>query len=88
MAIKDWTNKKTEPKLYFARSLLNFCVWQWNLALMYPTHDRHIGDDDVQCAFPRLKYHPLLVAMHSSISSNTLIMNTGLTFKDNTSPSS
>ena len=87
MAIKDWTNKANEPALHFAKSFMNFCVWQWNLALTYPTFDRHTGDDDVQCAFPRLKYHPQLVAMHSSISNNTLIMNTGLTFGDNTSPS-
>lgn len=87
MAINDWTNKKNEPKLYFASSFMKFCVWQWNLAITYPTHDRHTGDDDVQCAFPRLKYNPQLVAMHSSISNNTLSMNTGLTFGDNTSPS-
>ncbi|KAI2498468.1 hypothetical protein MHU86_16052 [Fragilaria crotonensis] len=87
MAINDWTNKKNEPKLYFASSFMNFCKWQWNLAITYPHHDRHTGDDDVQCAFPRLKYNPQLVAMHSSISNNTLSMNTGLTFGDNTSPS-
>ncbi|KAI2510434.1 hypothetical protein MHU86_4007 [Fragilaria crotonensis] len=87
MAINDWTNKKNEPALHFAKSFLNFCVWHWNLAITYPTHDRHTGDDDVQCAFPRIKYHPQLVAMHSSISNNTLVMNTGLTFGDNTSPS-
>ncbi|KAI2509335.1 hypothetical protein MHU86_5088 [Fragilaria crotonensis] len=87
MAINDWTSKKNEPQLHFAKSFLNFCVWQWNLAITYPTHDRHTGDDDVQCAFPRLKYHPQLVAMHSSISNHTLVMNTGLTFGDNTSPS-
>ena len=87
MAINDWTNKKNEPKLYFASSFMNFCKWQWNLAITYPTHDRHTGDDDVQCAFPRLKYNPQLVAMHSSISNGTLSMNTGLTFGDNTSPS-
>ncbi|KAI2512208.1 hypothetical protein MHU86_2084 [Fragilaria crotonensis] len=46
--------------------------------------DRYTGDDDVQCAFPRIKYNPNLVAMHSAISNNTLMMNTGLTFGDNT----
>ena len=66
---------------------MNFCIWQWNLAITYPQHDRHTGDDDVQCAFPRLKYNPQLVAMHSSISNNTLMMNMGLTFGDNSSPS-
>ncbi|KAI2499843.1 hypothetical protein MHU86_14660 [Fragilaria crotonensis] len=87
MAINDWTNKKNEPTLHFASSFMNFCKWHWNLAISYPHHDRHTGDDDVQCAFPRLKYNPQLVAMHSSISNNTLSMNTGLTFGDNTSPS-
>ena len=66
---------------------MNFCIWQWNLAITYPQHDRHTGDDDVQCAFPRLKYNPQLVGMHSSISNKTLMMRTGLTFGDNTSPS-
>jgi hypothetical protein len=53
----------------------------------YPSHDRRTGDDDVQCAFPRLKYNPNLVAMHSSISNKTLTISTGLTFGDNTCPS-
>lgn len=87
MAINDWTSKHNEPKLHFAQSFLNFCIWQWNLALTYPDSDRHTGDDDVQCAFPRIKYNPQLVAMHSSISNGTLSMSTGLTFGDNTSPS-
>jgi hypothetical protein len=86
-AITDWTNKCNEPPLHFADSFHNFCQWHWNLAISYPTHDRHTGDDDVQCAFPRIKYNPAVVGMHSAISNNTLIMNTGLTFGDNTSPS-
>ena len=85
--INDWTSKVNEPKLHFADSFHKFCTWHWNLAISYPHHDRHTGDDDVQCAFPRIKYNPNLVAMHSAISNNTLIMNTGLTFGDNTSPS-
>lgn len=86
-AINDWTNKVNEPSLHFADSFNQFCIWQWNLAITYPSHDRHTGDDDVQCAFPRVKYNPNLVAMHSSISNKTLMMSTGLTFGDNTSPS-
>ena len=86
-AINDWTHKDNEPKLHFAESFHRFCIWQWDLAISYPDHDRHTGDDDVQCAFPRIKYNPQLVAMHSAISNDTLMMNTGLTFGDNTSPS-
>jgi hypothetical protein len=86
-AINDWTHKDNEPRLHFADSFNRFCVWQWNLAITYPDADRHTGDDDVQCAFPRIKYNPHLVAMHSAISNGTLMMNTGLTFGDNTSPS-
>ena len=86
-AINDWTNKKNEPKLHFAGSFMRFCVWHWNLALSYPNQDRHTGDDDVQCAFPRVKYNPQLVAMHSSISNGTLMMATGLNFGGNSSPS-
>ena len=86
-AINDWTDKKNEPWLHFAESFLRFCVWHWNLAISYPDHDRHTGDNDVQCAFPRLKYNPQLAAMHSSISNGTLMMNTGQTFGGNSSPS-
>jgi hypothetical protein len=86
-AINDWTNKCHKPSLHFADSFHHFCKWHWNLAISYPTHDRHTGNDDVQCAFPRIKYNPNLVGMHSAISNDTLIMNTGLTFGDNTSPS-
>ena len=86
-AINDWTNKANEPALHFAHSFHRFCIWQWNLAITYPDLDRHTGDDDVQCAFPRIKYNPNLVAMHSAISNGTLMMSTGLTFGDNTSPS-
>ena len=86
-AINDWTHKKNEPALHFADSFHRFCIWQWNLAITYPNLDRHTGDDDVQCAFPRIKYNPQLVAMHSAISNGTLMMSTGLTFGDNTSPS-
>ena len=86
-AINDWTDKKNEPELHFADSFLRFCVWHWSLAISYPDHDRHTGDDDVQCASSRVKYNPQLVAMHSSISNKTLMMSTGLTFGGNTSPS-
>ena len=87
LAINDWTHKYNKPKLHFADSFYRFCVWQWNLAITYPDSDRHTGNDDVQCAFPRIKYNPQLVAMHSAISNGTLMMNTGLTFGDNTSAS-
>ena len=86
-SINDWTNKVNEPALHFADAFNQFSIWHWNLAITYPQHDRHTGDDDVQCAFPRVKYNPNLVAMHSALSNNTLIMNTGLTFGDCTSPS-
>ena len=86
-AINDWTHKSNEPKLHFADSFHRFCTWHWNLAISYPDLDRHTGDDDVQCAFPRIKYNPNIVGMHSAMSNNTLIMHTGLNFGGNTSPS-
>ena len=86
-AINDWTSKINEPALHFADSFHQFCIWHWNLAISYPKNDRHTGDDDVQCAFPRVKYNPNLVAMHSAISHATLIMHTGVNFGGTTSPS-
>jgi hypothetical protein len=56
--------------------------------MTYPNLNCHTGNDDVQCACPRIKYNPQLVAMHSAISNgSTLMMNTGLTIGNNTSPS-
>ena len=60
-AINDWTSKVNEPALHFADSFHQFCIWHWYLAISYPKNDRHTGDDDVQCAFPRVKYNPNLV---------------------------
>ena len=79
-AINDWTSKTNEPTLHFADAFEQFCIWHWNQAISYPKLDRHTGDDDVQCAFPRVKYNPNLVAMHSALSHDTLIMHTGLNF--------
>jgi hypothetical protein len=68
--------QENEPTLHFSESFNRFLKWQWNLANTYPDHDRYTGDDDVQCAFPRIKYNPNLVAMHSAISNGTLMMST------------
>ena len=87
-SINDWTSKVNEPALHFADAFNQFCIWHWNLAISYPQSNHHTGDDDVQCAFPRVKYSPNLVAMHRApLSNDTLIMNTGLTFGDCRSPS-
>jgi hypothetical protein len=86
-AINDWTDKKYEPPLHFEGPFMRFCVWRWNLSLSYPDHDRHTGGDDVQCAFPRIKYNPQLVIMHRAISNGTLMMSTGGNFGGNSSPS-
>ena len=77
-AINDWTNKINEPALHFADDFQQFCIWHWNLAISYPKHDLHTGDDDLQCAFPRVKSNPNMVAMHNALSHDTLIMHTGL----------
>ena len=87
-AIINWTSKISEPALHFVDAFQQFCIWHWNLAISYPQHDRRTaGNDDVQCAFPRVKYNPNLVAMHSVLSLGTLIMHTGLNFGGTTSPS-
>ena len=54
-AINDWTNKTNKPPLHFADEFQQFCIWHWNLAISHPQHDRHTGDDNVQCVFPRVK---------------------------------
>jgi hypothetical protein len=69
--INDWTSKVNEPPLHVADSFQQFLIWQWNLAISYPHHDRHTRNDDVQCTFPCIKYNPNLFAMHSALLHST-----------------
>ena len=98
-AINDWTDKSTEPPLFFASSFLNYLTWIWNLRITYPTQEIFLGDDDIGGAFHHNKYNPQLVAMHSYMARvdpsapqawfahGYLACATGSTFGDNTSPS-
>lgn len=86
-AINDWTSKDTEPPLTFAGAELQFMVWVYNLRISYPSQEIYIADDDVSGAFRWLKYHPNLVALHTSIVCGLACLNTGGTFGDNTTPS-
>lgn len=87
MAINDWTNKTNEPPLTFALAELVFMVWLYNLRISYPREEIYLADDDVSGAFRHAKYHPNMVAMHTSTACGFGVLNTGATFGDNTSPS-
>jgi hypothetical protein len=80
------TNKANEPPLYFPRTLKEFFTWIWNLRISYPNEETYIGDDNATGAFRHVKYNPNLVAVHSSIVDNWLLMSTGQTFGDTTYP--
>lgn len=86
-SINDWTDKKWEPPLTFAGAEMAFMIWVYNLRVTYPADEIYLADDDVSGAFRQLKYHPNLVAMHTSIQCGFGCLNTGATFGDNTSPS-
>jgi len=86
-AINDWTDKSTEPELFFAKSFMTFLQWVYWLRITYPFLEIYIADDDVCGAFRQLKYHPNLVALHCFMIEGLLVASLGLTFGDNTSPS-
>jgi len=86
-AINDWTDKSTEPSLKFAKSFHTYLEWLWNLRITYPAEEIYLCDDDVAGAFRHGKYNPNLVGMHCVRIFNMLILMTGMTFGDNTSPS-
>ena len=85
-AINDWTSPATEPPITFPGAFEKFLSSLYNLRITYPDKDIYLGDDDVSGAFRLLKYHPNLVAMHASIQCGMLVLNTGGTFGDNTTP--
>ena len=85
-AINDWTSKENEPELVFPLSQKVYYTWLWNLRITYPRKEIYPGDDDVQGAFRHAKYNPLLVALHCIRIFGFLILMTGCTFGDNTSP--
>ena len=86
-AINDWTDKSTEPELTFSTAELGFMIWLYNLRITYPDLEIYIMDDDICGAFRRMKYHPNCMSLHCSIQCGYLVVNTGGTFGDNTSPS-
>ena len=86
-AINDWTHKDTEPPIHCTNVEVPFLQWIWNLRISYPSEELYLGDDDVSGAFRWLKYHPNLVAMHTSIQCGLGVFNTGGTFGGNTTPS-
>jgi hypothetical protein len=50
-AINDWTSKKTEPPVTFAKSFLCFLVWLWNLRISYLHLELYPHDDDMTSGF-------------------------------------
>jgi hypothetical protein len=61
-------------------------TWLWNLWITYPCEEIYIGDNDISGAFNQNKYNPRLVALHAFVLLTYLVMNTGNTFGDNSSP--
>jgi hypothetical protein len=87
MAVNDWTSKHNEPPLEFASAFPHSLVSLWNFRISYPSLEIYMGDDDVSGAFRWPKYHPVAAAMNSSRQNGVHVVNTGLTFGGETSPS-
>ncbi len=86
-AINDWTHKDNEPPLTFAAAKMGFMIWLCNLRIAHPDLEIYIADDDVSGAFRLMKYHPNCMSLHTSQICGYVVVNTGGTFGDNTSPS-
>jgi hypothetical protein len=86
-AINDWTDKVNEPPITFPSAWCEYLQWIYNLRISYPEEEIYPADDDVSGAFRQLKYHPNMVAMHSSQILDYMAVATGATFGDCTSPS-
>lgn len=84
--INDWYTNLTEPELFFPSSFMNHLTWILNLRISYPREELFNGEDDTSSAFRWVKYHPNLVAMHSFIVDNLLMMATAQTFGDKGCP--
>jgi hypothetical protein len=86
MAINDWTSMAQENPVLCVDIEKEFMQWIWNLRITYPSEELYLADDDVSGAFRWLKYHPNLVAMHTSVQSGFGVLNTGGTFGGTTTP--
>ena len=86
MAINEWTNKKTEPKVTYPGSFRRFLHWVWNLRISYPGCPIFLGDDDVTNAFRLIKTNPCAVGMHTYRFDGHTVVATGQTFGDSFSP--
>jgi hypothetical protein len=87
VAINDMTTKDTEPIIREINTEMKLMRWFWALRAMYPDQEIYPMDDDGRLAFRQLKYHPDLVALHTSRQCGFGVCNTGGTFGDNTTPS-
>ena len=61
MAINDWVNPTNEPEIHFPKSFTHFCIWVYNLRILYPSQEIYLVDDvanDISGAFRHAKYSP------------------------------
>jgi hypothetical protein len=87
MAINDWTNPKDEPPITFADAFPRSLIRVWNMRITYPNEEIYPADDDVAGAFRNDKYSPVMGGMQCCLICGFLILQSGTTFGDNTSPS-
>jgi hypothetical protein len=86
MSINDWTSMRHENPVVCVDIELELMTWIYNLRVSYPADEIYLADDDVSGAFRWLKYHPNLVAMHTSVQAGFGVLNTGGTFGGTTTP--
>jgi hypothetical protein len=85
-AINNWTNKSTEPPVFFACSFKHCLVWTWNACITYPNEEIYPINNAITSGFCHVKYHPNLIAMHSYIVYGMCFMATGQIFSNTCSP--
>ena len=86
-AVNDWTNKATEPQIYFATSFMLYLIWIYNMRISYPWLEIFLLDDDVSGAFRHAKFNPNIIGMHCFLLFGCLFFATGQSFGGNTCPS-
>ena len=75
-----------EPDIVFGDAWERFLQYVYNLRITYPTRDILLMADDVTAAFRGPKYNPNVISAKAFFALRYLLIPTGLTFGDTTSP--
>lgn len=83
---KDGEINETPP-VYFGSALPRHLTHIWNTRIAHPLEDILQFSNDIESAFHRLLYHPVLGIIFASVFMEFLIIPIGLVFRARNSPS-